>query len=80
MTAFLGEVIGTALLITLGNGVVANVVLKKNLWEWWRMDRDHVWLGHGRFHWSDGFGTLQWGTFKSCCNHCTGDGGKIQLE
>jgi glycerol uptake facilitator protein len=29
MTAFLGEVIGTALLITLGNGVVANVVLKK---------------------------------------------------
>jgi glycerol uptake facilitator protein len=29
MTAFMGEVIGTALLITLGNGVVANVVLKK---------------------------------------------------
>jgi glycerol uptake facilitator protein len=29
MTAFMGEVAGTALLITLGNGVVANVVLKK---------------------------------------------------
>ncbi len=31
MTAFMGEVIGTALLITLGNGVVANVVLNKTL-------------------------------------------------
>ena len=29
MTAFLGELIGTALLILLGDGVVANVVLKK---------------------------------------------------
>lgn len=29
MTPFLGEVIGTALLILLGNGVVANVVLKE---------------------------------------------------
>ena len=29
MTAFLGELIGTALLITLGGGVVANVVLNK---------------------------------------------------
>jgi glycerol uptake facilitator protein len=27
MTPFLGELIGTALLILLGNGVVANVVL-----------------------------------------------------
>ncbi len=27
MTPFLGEVIGTAILILLGNGVVANVVL-----------------------------------------------------
>lgn len=31
MTAFMGEVVGTALLITLGNGVVANVVLNKTL-------------------------------------------------
>lgn len=31
MTPFMGEVIGTALLITLGNGVVANVVLNKTL-------------------------------------------------
>ena len=29
MTAFLGELIGTALLVTLGDGVVANVVLQK---------------------------------------------------
>ncbi len=29
MNPFLGEVIGTALLILLGNGVVANVVLKE---------------------------------------------------
>lgn len=29
MSAFIGELVGTALLITLGNGVVANVVLKK---------------------------------------------------
>ena len=29
MSAFLGEFIGTALLIVLGNGVVANVVLDK---------------------------------------------------
>src|SRR5688500_12120502 len=29
MSAFLGEFIGTALLIILGNGVVANVVLNK---------------------------------------------------
>ena len=28
MTSFLGEIIGTALLILLGDGVVANVVLK----------------------------------------------------
>ena len=31
MTPFMGEVVGTALLITLGNGVVANVVLNKTL-------------------------------------------------
>jgi glycerol uptake facilitator protein len=31
MTAFMGEVVGTALLITLGSGVVANVVLNKTL-------------------------------------------------
>lgn len=30
MTAFVSEIIGTALLITLGNGVVANVVLQKS--------------------------------------------------
>ena len=29
MTPFLAEIIGTALLILLGNGVVANVSLKK---------------------------------------------------
>ena len=28
MTPFIGEIIGTALLVVLGNGVVANVVLK----------------------------------------------------
>ncbi len=31
MTPFMAEVVGTALLITLGNGVVANVVLNKTL-------------------------------------------------
>ena len=30
MSPFLGEVIGTTLLITLGDGVVANVVLNKS--------------------------------------------------
>lgn len=29
MTAFIGEIVGTALLITLGDGVVANVILNK---------------------------------------------------
>lgn len=30
MTPFLGELIGTCLLVLLGNGVVANVVLDKS--------------------------------------------------
>ena len=33
MTPFIAEVIGTALLILLGNGVVANVSLKKTYGE-----------------------------------------------
>ena len=42
--------IGTAFLILrVGDGVVANVVLNKNKGKQRRMDRHHGWLGHGCF-------------------------------
>ena len=48
MSIFGAEVIGTALLILLGNGVVAGVLLSQSKAENARLDRHHLRLGHGR--------------------------------
>jgi hypothetical protein len=37
----------TSILLLLGNGVVANVVLSKNQRQWLGLDRYCIWLGNG---------------------------------
>ena len=80
MTPFIAEIIGTALLILLGGGVVANVSLK-NLWR--RAKRpclNHYRMGlccicRGLCHW-----TIKWRSSKSS-RHCRSRGnGKICME
>ena len=48
MSIFGAEVIGTALLILLGNGVVAAVLLTHSKAAELRLDRHHLGLGHRR--------------------------------
>ncbi len=47
MTPFIAELVGTATLVLLGNGVVANVVLNRYQGTKQRMDRNHYRLGPG---------------------------------
>lgn len=49
-TQFLGEVIGTAILIILGAGVVAGVSLKKIQSREWRLGRYYFSLGAGCYN------------------------------
>ena len=58
MSPFIGEFIGTALLITMGDGVVANVLLNKTKGNNSGLDRYNIWLGHGCFYWRICFHTL----------------------
>ena len=65
MKPFLGELIGTALLVLLGDGVVANVLLKGRK-EIIRLDRDHTRLGAGGVCRRRRCGSGQRCAFESC--------------
>ena len=79
MTPFLGEVIGTALLILLGNGVVANVVLKGYQGKDSGWIVDHLGLGHGGVRRGIHRGGFQRRASRSGGFHWAGDCWQIRL-
>ena len=58
MTPFIAEIIGTALLIILGGGVVANVELNKTIGKQQWMDCSNHRVGIGCICWCCCYGTL----------------------
>ncbi len=72
MTPFIAEFIGTGILVLLGNGVVANVVLTDTKGQngGWIVITTGWALG-GLCRCCD-CNTIQWSTSESCCHDCHG--------
>jgi hypothetical protein len=73
MSPFVAELTGTAVLITLGSGVVANVLLDKTKGN--NSGLIVIALGDCGFCGGLYFSRHQWCPFESCCNHWSGRGG-----